>query len=81
MDTTSGPPTRLLEEPIPQPSTTTPKIFSNADDAVTVQGAQALQKSPRQTRGLDYSLRALLAGGLAGCAVRHKPKEQRTSAN
>jgi hypothetical protein len=74
MDTTSGPPTRLLEEPIPPPNATQ-KLFSNADDAVTVKGAQNLSKTPRQsqTRSLDYSLRALLAGGLAGCAVRHAP--------
>lgn len=71
MDTTRDPPHRLLEEHTPSSATATQKIFTNADDAVAVKGNQQLLNKGRQTRSLDYSLRSLLAGGIAGCAVRH----------
>ena len=71
MDTRARAPTRMLEEPTGGPPSTAPaqQVFATGDDAVTVKGNQKLQRVERHTRSLDYSLRALLAGGLAGCAV------------
>lgn len=73
MDTRA--PTRLLEESTGGRPPTAPvqQVFGTDDDAVTVKGNQKLQREERHPRSLDHSLRALLAGGLAGCAVRYVP--------
>ena len=72
MDTPRDAPRRLLDESDPPESApSTSKLFSHADDAVVAKDVDTLQRPDRQIRTLDYSLRSLLAGGIAGCAVRH----------
>jgi hypothetical protein len=74
-----GGPARLLEEPLGPRATTGPRapsqqLFASADDAVTLKHqSQALQATEKHRKNLDRSLRQFLAGGLAGCAVRHAP--------
>ncbi len=61
-------PARLLEEPVPQDSRT--RSFHSDDNAVATRGP-GQEKGKLEKRSLDYALRSGLAGGLAGCAVRH----------
>ena len=67
-------PARLLDEPLGAGPARAPtkQLFTNSDDAVTIKGeSAALHPRERQKKNLDRSLRQFLAGGLAGCAVRH----------
>lgn len=58
----------------PQSRAPTKQLFTNHDDAVTIKGeTSALHPTEKQKKNLDRSLRQFLAGGLAGCAVRHPP--------
>lgn len=69
---TSRPPARLLEESSSSANAaTTPKLFATADNAVPFKGSQTVLATHRRTRGKDYSWRSFVAGGIAGCAVRH----------
>lgn len=69
-------PRRLLEESNPPPAS--PKLFTNADDAVAVKGVAAVQeKKERSAHSLSFSWRSYVAGGIAGCAVRHVMPEGR----
>ncbi|EXJ94327.1 hypothetical protein A1O1_02721 [Capronia coronata CBS 617.96] len=68
-----GPSTpRLLEEPLPQATTTRSQRYTEDDARPMTRHApgarQAQSQQPVDKRSLDYVVRSGLAGGLAGCA-------------
>ena len=59
---------RLLEEPIPQSSK---KRAFHADHATIAIPGPGVEKARLDKQSVGYILRSGLAGGLAGCAVKH----------